>query len=246
MKDVIKKLSAKALETAALSKCKKRKVGATVALIDPDGSLYACASGYNYNSDGNDFCEDENGKTLSTIVHAEIAALDAFKTIYPAFTPNAIFITHAPCTACLDAVFAAGIEADGIHIAEQFMKFDTTKIRMDLLPASAVQYAENSKLFKQYLIAKELQSSSKLHRLGKEVLKLTSLAEVAEILTFGAKKYKPNNWRNVDDVSRYWAALGRHLVEVDKSKKSKDSDSGLTHAAHAMTNILFILELWKS
>lgn len=65
---------------------------------------------------------------------------------------------------------------------------------------------------------------------------------LAEVLTYGAKKYKPNNWQQVDDKSRYEDALYRHL-EAYRSGEQVDPESGLHHLAHAMTNVGFLLWL---
>ncbi len=68
------------------------------------------------------------------------------------------------------------------------------------------------------------------------------LKALANVLTYGAKKYKPNNWQGVDDVDRYWDALYRHL-EARRDGEMLDSESKLPHLWHAITNIGFILFL---
>ena len=66
------------------------------------------------------------------------------------------------------------------------------------------------------------------------------IESVAKVLTFGAKKYEPNNWQNVDDaVNRYYAALCRHLTAWREGKK-EDMESGLPHLAHVATNVMFL------
>jgi len=65
---------------------------------------------------------------------------------------------------------------------------------------------------------------------------------LATILTYGAKKYKPNNWRNVKDPDRYIAAAMRHF-EAYRAGEMNDAESGQPHLAHAMTNLSFLLEL---
>ena len=64
--------------------------------------------------------------------------------------------------------------------------------------------------------------------------------EVAKVLGFGAKKYKPNNWQLVDDPGRYFSAAIRHLVAWHKGEK-KDLETGLPHLAHACCCLLFLL-----
>ena len=63
---------------------------------------------------------------------------------------------------------------------------------------------------------------------------------LATVFTYGAKKYKPNNWKLVDDVDRYWDALYRHL-EARRDGEMFDKESKLPHLWHAITNIGFIL-----
>lgn len=64
---------------------------------------------------------------------------------------------------------------------------------------------------------------------------------VGEVLTFGAKKYEPNNWQKVEDAEdRYYAAAMRHLMAYRKGSKP-DPESGLSHLKHAATNIMFLM-----
>jgi len=67
-----------------------------------------------------------------------------------------------------------------------------------------------------------------------------AMRALAEVLTYGAKKYKPNNWQQVNDTSRYVDALYRHL-EAWRSDEKVDEESGLPHLAHALTNIAFLI-----
>lgn len=69
------------------------------------------------------------------------------------------------------------------------------------------------------------------------------IQEIVEVLTFGAKKYAPDNWRKVEDGhSRYYAALQRHLAAWRMGERN-DPESGLTHLAHAACCLLFLIEL---
>lgn len=67
-----------------------------------------------------------------------------------------------------------------------------------------------------------------------------ALKAVAEVLTFGAKKYSPYSWVNVES-ERYLDAAYRHL-EQRRMGEELDQESGLTHLAHAAVNLLFLLE----
>lgn len=66
---------------------------------------------------------------------------------------------------------------------------------------------------------------------------------VSQVLTFGAQKYAPNNWRLVPNaLDRYQNATLRHLYAY-LSGEELDKESGLPHLAHCATNIAFLIEL---
>lgn len=68
---------------------------------------------------------------------------------------------------------------------------------------------------------------------------------IAEVLTFGASKYAPNGWKQVDNATeRYYAALHRHLIAW-RDGEWLDPESGLPHLSHVLTNVAFLLELNK-
>ncbi len=66
--------------------------------------------------------------------------------------------------------------------------------------------------------------------------------EVAKVLTYGAKKYKADNWRKVDSLERYLDALERHLAAY-KSGEEVDPESGIKHISHIACNAAFLIEL---
>ncbi len=67
------------------------------------------------------------------------------------------------------------------------------------------------------------------------------LKEVAKVLTFGAKKYEANGWKDIENGDeRYLDALYRHL-EAYRSGEKFDDESGLSHLSHASTNLAFLL-----
>lgn len=67
----------------------------------------------------------------------------------------------------------------------------------------------------------------------------SSIKALADVLTYGANKYEPGNWTHCDNPERYVAALYRHL-ELWRQGEINDSESGLSHLAHAMANITFL------
>lgn len=68
--------------------------------------------------------------------------------------------------------------------------------------------------------------------------------EIARILTYGANKYEPNNWKKNKDLDRYVAALYRHL-EAWRAGEEFDLESGFHHLSHAITNLTFLIYLDK-
>lgn len=58
------------------------------------------------------------------------------------------------------------------------------------------------------------------------------------VLTHGAKKYAPNNWKLVERW-RYLGALMRH-VSAYYNGEANDQETGLSHLAHAFCNLMFL------
>ena len=73
-----------------------------------------------------------------------------------------------------------------------------------------------------------------------DLLPLSLPSKCVDVLTFGAKKYAPNNWQKVEDAEeRYYAALMRHLFLWRQGERT-DSESGISHLGHAMCNLVFL------
>ena len=78
-------------------------------------------------------------------------------------------------------------------------------------------------------------------KLRYDLLPPLALREVVKVLTFGARKYAPENWRKVDGWRwRYFAAAMRHLWAYYTGERD-DGESGLPHLAHAACCVLFLL-----
>lgn len=187
-----------AILEAQKSQCKKRRVGAIIVNKDKTRVL---AKGHNTmkvaDLFGNYSCEDSDGNTKPEVVHAEIAAINKVTNLSAA---KFIYVTHQPCENCQEAIDKAGLE---VVLVEDFIKFDSGKLRYSLVPPKAMK-------------------------------------ELAKVLTYGAKKYKPNNWQRVDNTERYVDALYRHL-EAWRSGEKVDVDSKLSHLNHALANVAFLV-----
>ena len=94
-----------ATEYAKLSSCQRMKVGAVIVKEDTP-----IAIGYNGTKPGQDnCCEGADGKTLPTVRHAEINALNKLWTTANTAKGAVIFQTHEPCLECAQDLFNAGI-----------------------------------------------------------------------------------------------------------------------------------------
>lgn len=74
-----------------------------------------------------------------------------------------------------------------------------------------------------------------------ELLPVRPLLDVGKVLTFGAKKYEARNWEKGFAWSRPYAAALRHLFAW-WSGETYDKETGLNHLAHALCEIMFLLE----
>lgn len=79
-------------------------------------------------------------------------------------------------------------------------------------------------------------------KLRYDLIPPSAMKGLAEVLTYGARKYKPRNYMECEDKGRFVAALYRHL-EAWRQGEVNDTESDLEHLAHAMTNIAIIMEL---
>lgn len=82
------------------------------------------------------------------------------------------------------------------------------------------------------------------HDQGKPDMSLLSpiaLNKIAEVMSFGKKKYAAHNWRGGFVWSRPLAAAARHLFAYIGGENN-DPESGLSHLAHASCCLMFLLE----
>lgn len=113
------------------------------------------------------------------------------------------------------------------------------------LQALKKQAAKNAKMLTQ-LASKENvgMSKGKKYDTGKvrmELLSSKAITELAKVLTFGASKYDANNWRKGIAWTRVIGAVKRHMAAFEDGV-DKDEESGLSHIAHAMCGLMFLLE----
>lgn len=82
-------------------------------------------------------------------------------------------------------------------------------------------------------------------KLPMNLLSREALEQTAAVLKFGAQKYAEHNWRKGFLWSRPLAAAMRHLHAFNDGE-DVDPESGLSHLAHAMCCVMFLLEFEKT
>ena len=76
-----------------------------------------------------------------------------------------------------------------------------------------------------------------------DLLPWHALLKVVEVLTFGARKYAPDNWRYVEGWrERYHSAALRHIVAWSMGERN-DPETGIHHLSHAICCLMFLMEL---
>lgn len=71
-----------------------------------------------------------------------------------------------------------------------------------------------------------------------------ALAEVTDVWTYGAKKYADRNWEKGFHFGRSFAACMRHLSSWFCGEDN-DPETGKSHIAHAICNLLMLLTFVK-
>lgn len=74
-----------------------------------------------------------------------------------------------------------------------------------------------------------------------DLISTPALIELAKVLDFGAQRYGRFNWAKGLNYSRIIAAVFRHLWAWN-NRQDKDQESGLSHLAHAMAGLMFLLD----
>ncbi len=77
-------------------------------------------------------------------------------------------------------------------------------------------------------------------KLRMDLIPAPAMKALAEVLTFGARKYAPWNWSKGFNWSRLYGAQQRHMTEF-WSGQDRDPETGLLHLAHALCCNVFLL-----
>lgn len=242
MQDLVKYV----MGVASKSNVEKRQVGCI--LVDEKGQIHA--EGFN----------DEQGHAEWHACQYLVANADYHEKIYGKLTA---YVTHPPCPECAKLMTEHNVGK--VEVVEAFMKFDGDKPRYDLIDGTFAFDLHNSIRMTSKAIPQEIRNAlwlyaalpepkeGKVNCLNTAVTHFCSnypssiAAEraIVDVLTFGARKYKPNNWKTCKDTGRYLAAAHRHCIAIIEGEDI-DEESGLPHMAHVGCNLMFLSVLGYS
>jgi hypothetical protein len=138
---------------------------------------------------------------------------------------SSTFITAEPCSSCKGFskfVDARAFKDDAIDAYRYIVKTDVPQVTQpQTIKVEGVKFDNDKPQW--------------------SLMQWKALSQVVDVLTYGAKKYAPDNWKKVPNArQRYLDAGFRHFTAYAAGEKN-DSETGLSHLAHAMCCLLFLL-----
>jgi len=82
-------------------------------------------------------------------------------------------------------------------------------------------------------------------KLRLDLIPVSAIIALAEVLTFGAKKYSDRNWEAGFEFTRVYAAAMRHLL-LWFSGETLDPETKLNHLKHSLCNLAFLIEFTET
>lgn len=164
------------------------------------------------NFNPNGACEDDLGNTLPDTVHAEVAA-------------------------CEEYWLQSGEEAVDVRN----VTFYVTHTPCDNCKAVMKQFQADLKAIELNTVIVTEGMKFDSGKIDYTLIPQIAIEGLAKVLHYGARKYKPNNWRHVEP-QRYVAAFERHW-QAYLNGELIDPETNLPHLSHCMTNLTFLLEL---
>lgn len=118
------------------------------------------------------------------------------------------------------------------------IKHDQEKAPLAWIPASALR---RDPVFAGLVGFLDWLDNGNPERLASSIVWLRQHQDdAARVLEFGAQKYAAHNWRQGFKWSRVVSAVLRHWRAMET--EHLDPESGLPHVAHALVNMMFLLE----
>ncbi len=189
------------------------------AMASPDGNIAEAVNGLNY--------EDFIAKSVARILTWKpdiLVAIEGWENSSGAQREAKIGEAWGIPTVELstyDEEFGFPTETNGVHVYDAEGKF--------------INYEDNP--LRQRTITGGVKDNR--GKLPIDLVPYEALQGAAEVLAYGAKKYKPNNWRLGLKWMETWSSLQRHLWAW-KEGEDLDPETGLSHLDHAMCQMLFL------
>jgi len=117
----------------------------------------------------------------------------------------------------------------------------------DLLKIPVFSYPDYRKLEfpTLYMVPKQTKDTGAIKhdasKLRMDLIPMSAIVGLAEVLTFGANKYNDRNWEKGFPWSRVYSALLRHLFAWF-SGETNDKETGYNHLFHVLCNTAFLIE----
>lgn len=201
-----------AVKTAVKSQATKRKVGCVVVVTLADSHKTLEATGFNYNPTPGQPCEMD-GVTLPEVIHAEVSAITAFKKLHTE---------------------AAVLDVQSLEVFVTHPPCNNCAKAID-------DFAEDLQALETVVVVVGTGLKFDSNKPDFTMAPRSAIQAMTKVFNYGAKKYKRDNWREVEP-ERYVAALERHW-DAYMCGELVDEESGITHLAHAMTNLAILIEL---
>ena len=87
-----------------------------------------------------------------------------------------------------------------------------------------------------------MSEQAERHNIGKtrySLIDIDAMEGLAQVLTYGAEKYAPNNWRKGLPFEQVVDSLMRHLAAF-RAGEDFDPESGCRHIDHVACNVMFL------
>lgn len=169
----------------------------------------------------------------------KVGALIVDKTGFRYFTGHNYNTKDGPCEVdgvTVDTVMHAEVAAIEAYTADQGYSPKEGTLYVTHTPCSNCQDLIDTLKLKVVKVEEFLKFDK--DKLRYDLIPPETLKALATVLTHGAKKYKPDNWKR-GETNRYTSAMFRHF-EAWRAGEKLDPDSGEPHLAHALTNLMFI------
>lgn len=75
-----------------------------------------------------------------------------------------------------------------------------------------------------------------------DLLPPLAIEAIGRVLTYGARKYSPDNWRKCTELWRYTGAALRHIFAHMRGERL-DPETGEPHLAHAACCLMFLIDI---